>query len=197
MMIFNQIIHAQEYDKSEQTLEFYYIAHDRTTPVGKVCDFILDRYKEATYYKDLAMIFYLANGDNPYIVRMNMEGDNRKDFDNIINALQQHMSHEISPNDDRYFITELFNETDFMENNGKLRYKTFQWVSFVTPIFWQMGYNEDILASLYFILDMNKLSTDNFTMDIYYDNDGNFRYNSSKPFGDKKLCNRSNIMPLL
>lgn len=197
MLILSQIIHAQEYDKSEQTLEFYYIAHDRATPVGKVCDFIQDRYKEATYYKDLAMIFYLANGDNPLIVRMNMQGDNRKEFDNIINALQQHMSHEVSPNDDKRIITELFNDTDFLESNGELSYRTFQWVSFVTPIFWQMGYNEDILASLYFILEMNKLSADTFTMDIYYDNDGSFRYNSAKPFGDKKLCNRSNIMPLL
>ena len=70
-------VRAQDISTSEQTLEFYYIAHDRTSPVGKICDFIKERQKEATYYKDLAMIFYLANGDAPMIVRMNLPGDNR------------------------------------------------------------------------------------------------------------------------
>ena len=93
-------VRAQDISTSEQTLEFYYIAHDRTSPVGKICDFIKERQKEATYYKDLAMIFYLANGDDPMIVRMNMPGDNREDFQDIINALQQQMSHDINPRDD-------------------------------------------------------------------------------------------------
>ena len=31
---------AQDINTSEQTLEFYYIAHDRTSPVGKILSLI-------------------------------------------------------------------------------------------------------------------------------------------------------------
>lgn len=197
LMVFTQPIFAQELKSSEQTLEFYYIAHDRTTPVGKVCDFIQERAKEATYYKDLAMIFYLANGDNPTIIRMNLKGDNRKDFNLVINGLQQQLSHDINPNSDRRIITELFNDVDFVDEEGNPLYRSFQWISFITPLFWQMGYNEDVLASLYFILDLGSLPSDYLSMDVYYDNDSNFKYNNRKPFGDKELCGQCNILPLL
>lgn len=188
---------AQDINTSEQTLEFYYIAHDRTSPVGKICDFIKERQKEATYYKDLAMIFYLADGENPMIVKMNLPGDNRQDFQNIINSLQQQMSHDISPIGDIKSVTDLFNEVDFVDSEGNPCFRSFQWISFVTPLFWQMQYNEDVIAALYFILDMGNLPEDYLTMDIYFDSDSSFKYNSKTPFGLKDICGPCNILPLL
>lgn len=188
---------AQEVQAPQQTLEFYYIAHDKQTPVGKVCDFLIERQKEATYYKDLAMVFYLANGDNPMIVRMNLQGDNRKEFQNIINALQQQISHDISPKADREEIVRLFNELDFVDDEGNPNFKSFQWISFVTPMFWQMKYNEDVLAALYFILDMGQLPEGYLTMDVYYDNATPLNHNKKYPFGEKNMCGPCNILPLL
>lgn len=188
---------AQEFPASQQTFEFYYIAHDEQTPVGKVCDFLIERQKEATYYNDLAMVFYLANGDDPLIVRMNLPEDNRKDFQKIINALQQQISHDISPKADREEIVRLFNEVDFVDDQGNLSFRTFQWISFVTPMFWQMKYNEDVLAALYFILDMGQLPEGYLTMDVYYDNATPLNYNKRFPFGEKNLCGPCNILPLL
>ncbi len=188
---------AQQPKSSDQTLEFYYIAHDRTSPVGKICDFIKDRYKEATYYKDLAMIFYLADGENPMIVKMNLPGDNRADFQNILNALQQQLSHDINPKDDIRNITNLFNEIDFVDNAGVPSFRSFQWVSFVTPLFWQMQYNEDVIAALYFVLDLESLPSDYITIDIYYDSNDEFKYDNEIPFGPKDMCGPCNILPLL
>jgi hypothetical protein len=190
-------VRAQDISTSEQTLEFYYIAHDRTSPVGKICDFIKERQKEATYYKDLAMIFYMANGDAPMIVRMNLPGDNREDFQDIINALQQQMSHDINPRDDVRLISQLFNDVDFAYDDRNPRFRSFQWVSFITPLFWQMQYNEDVIAALYFILELDTLPEDYLTMDIYYDSKESLEYNSEIPFGLKDMCGPCNILPLL
>ena len=165
--------------------------------MGKICEFIKERQKEATYYKDLAMIFYLANGDNPMIVRMNMPGDNRADFQNIINALQQQMSHDVNPRDDVRIITQLFNEVDFAYDDRNPRYRSFQWVSFITPLYWQMQYNEDVIAALYFILELDRLPEDYLIMDIYYDSKESLEYNSEIPFGLKDICGPCNILPLL
>ena len=197
LSLFPLLSGAQDISTREQTLEFYYIAHDRTSPIGKICDFIKERQKEATYYKDLAMIFYLADADSPIVVKMNLPGDNRADFQNIINALQQNMSHDINPRDDIRQITELFNEIDYIDDNGNPRFRSFQWISFITPLFWQMQYNEDVIAALYFIMDMDKLSEDYLTIDIYYDSENPLNYNKEIPFGPKEICGQCNIMPLL
>ena len=67
-----------------QSFEFYYIAHDRTTPVAELCNRLEQVYEIALSYEDYAVIFYLPNYDDPKIVKVNLPGDNRDDFKNII-----------------------------------------------------------------------------------------------------------------
>ena len=80
-----------------QSFEFYYIAHDRTTPVADLCDRLEQVYETALSYEDYAVIFYLPNYDAPMIVKVNLPGDNRDDFKNIISELRLKPSHEIFP----------------------------------------------------------------------------------------------------
>ena len=53
-----------------QSFEFYYIAHDRTTPVADLCDRLEQVYETALSYEDYAVIFYLPE-------KMNQETANR------------------------------------------------------------------------------------------------------------------------
>ena len=41
-----------------KSLEFYYIAHDRTTPVAALCDRLEEVYQMSLTYEDYAVIFY-------------------------------------------------------------------------------------------------------------------------------------------
>ena len=78
-----------------QSLEFYYIAHDRTTPINELCNRLESVYETAMSYEDFAVIFYLPNYDEPKIVKMNLPGDNRDEFKEIISELRLKSSHEI------------------------------------------------------------------------------------------------------
>ena len=60
-----------------------------------------------------------------------------------------------------------------------------------------MQYNEDVIAALYFILELDTLPEDYLTMDIYYDSKESLEYNSEIPFGLKDMGGPCNILPLL
>lgn len=188
---------AQGYDCSEQNLEFIYIAHDRTTPVNKICEILDERYKDAFYYADNALIIYLASQDDPIIVTVNVGKDNRKDYDLIVNALQSQLEHDIDPASDVDNIVDIFNSDDFLNPDGTPRYKSFRMTYFVTPLFWTMGYNADIIAALHFILDLESLDTSYFMSDVYYPDNGSFCYDESHPFGETYEFANINVLPIL
>ena len=135
-----------------QSLEFYYIAHDRTTPVADLCQRLESVYETALTYDDVAVIFYLPNYDEPITVKMNLPGDNRDEFKNIISELRLKSSHEIYADIDYQSIVHLINEHDFIDADGNQTYSSVLFCWYVNPDFWQFLYNEELIASLYFIL---------------------------------------------
>ena len=45
----------------KKSLEFYYISHDRTTPVNRLCDRLQYVYEQALSDENYAVIFYFPN----------------------------------------------------------------------------------------------------------------------------------------
>ena len=75
-------VHAQR--SSEQDFSFIYIAHDENTPVQYLIERLQMAYSDAINYPDeIAVVFYLPNGDAPLCVEVNTKSDNRADFDKI------------------------------------------------------------------------------------------------------------------
>ena len=98
-----------------KSFEFYYIAHDRETPVADLCDRLEEAYEMTRRYDDIAAIFYLPNFNEPKVVKVNLPGDNREDFDNLLSELRLKVSHEIFPEHDYAAILDLINEHDFVD----------------------------------------------------------------------------------
>ena len=105
-----------------QSFEFYYIAHDRSTPVADLCNRLEQVYETALSYDDYAVIFYLPNYDAPMVVKLNLPGDNRNDFKNIISELRLKPSHEIFADVDYEKIIHLINQHDFIDDSGNPTY---------------------------------------------------------------------------
>ncbi|MBE6232311.1 MAG: hypothetical protein IJN02_01090 [Bacteroidales bacterium] len=176
-----------------QSLEFYYIAHDRTTPVADLCDRLEEVYETADRYEDYAVIFYLPNYDEPIIVKMNLPGDNRSDFKNIISELRLKPSHEIYADVDYAAIADLMNKHDFIDEKEQPVYSSVLFCWYVNPDFWQFLYNEELIASLYFNLELDKY-VGYVTTQIWHASGDGLKVDSEYPFGTKNLCKGMNFM---
>ena len=178
-----------------QSLEFYYIAHDRTTPVADLCQRLESVYETALTYDDVAVIFYLPNYDEPITVKMNLPGDNRDEFKNIISELRLKSSHEIYADIDYQSIVHLINEHDFIDADGNQTYSSVLFCWYVNPDFWQFQYNEKLIASLYFNLELEKYQG-YVTTQIWHSEGDGIRVNKRCPFGTKNLCSGMDFMLL-
>lgn len=176
-----------------KSLEFYYIAHDRTTPVSVLCDRLEEVYQMSLTYEDYAVIFYLPNYDAPLIVKVNLDGDNRDDFKKIISELRLKPAHEIFPDVDYPAIIDVINKNDFVDSEGNPTYSSVLFFWYVTPDFWQFNYNEELIASLYFTLELDKYLGYVETQICHATGDG-IKVDAKHPFGLKNLCRNMNFL---
>ena len=176
-----------------KSLEFYYIAHDRTTPVSDLCQRLESVYETALSYDDFAVIFYLPNYDEPMVVKMNLDGDNRDDFKNLISELRIKTSHEIYADIDYATIIDLINQHDFIDSEGNATYTSVLFCWYVNPDFWQFQYNEKLIASLYFNLELEKYQG-YVTTQVWHAQGDGINVNKRYPFGTKNLCRSMNFM---
>ena len=176
-----------------KSLEFYYIAHDRTTPVGDLCQRLESVYETALSYDDFAVIFYLPNYDEPMVVKMNLPGDNRDDFKNLISELRLKSAHEIYADIDYQTIVGLLDEHDFIDSKGYPQYTSVLFCWYVNPDFWQFQYNEKLIAALYFSLELERYQGYVTTQIWHADGDG-LNVDRRYPFGTKNLCRGMDFM---
>ena len=99
-----------------QTLQVIYITKDYTTEVNPLCQELRDIYSFAEKERSQAVVFYLANAASPLIVKMNLPGDNRKDFDSIIDALMTKSETIINVSADLDGIVSLFNDIELLDS---------------------------------------------------------------------------------
>ena len=172
-----------------QRLKVVYITKDYTTEVTPLCSELLDMFSFAEKDNNEATVFYLANSTSPQIVRMNLPGDNRKDFDKLFDALMTKSETIINPSTDLRKIVDLFEEIPVISENGTKNFQNVEILYYITPTFWELQYNEQLIASVYFSLEMDAdWAKDYFTMSIYHAANDGLTVDESKPFGDKNLC---------
>ena len=170
-----------------KSLEFYYIAHDRSTPVNELCDRLEQVYYTALSYDDFAVIFYLPNYNEPVIVKMNLPGDNREEFKTIISELRLKSYHEIYADIDYQNIEYLLNNHDFIDEKGNPTYTSVLFCWYVNPDFWQFQYNEKLIAALYFNMELTKYRG-YVTTQVWHASGDGLNVDNKYPFGSKNLC---------
>lgn len=174
-----------------QTLQVFYITKDYTTEVNPLCLDLKDMFNAAEKDPSQAVVFFLANSTSPLIVKVNLPGDNRKDFDKIIGALMTKSETIINPSADLRAMVALFDEIKLLSNVGSPEFMSAEIRFYVTPTFWELGYNEQLIAATYFTLGMDEpwAKTDHyFDMSIYHCESDGLEVDESSPFGDKNLC---------
>ena len=134
-------------EKSEQDLAFIYIAHDEYTAVQSLIERLKEAFADAINYPESrAVIFYLANAENPIVVQVNTKNDNQQEFDRIVDELQTKRSHNVEPVVDCAKIQEIFNADDLIDDEGKGLYRSVEWTYYVYSTFWALMYNESVIA---------------------------------------------------
>ena len=170
-----------------QDFEFYYISHDRTTPVDDLCDRLEYIYENALGDESYAVVFYLPNYDEHIEVRINMEDDNRDDFKILVRELREKDAHENYAYHDYESIMKLINKYDFIDEEGNRQYSSVLFCWYVTPYFWDWGCNESLIARLYFTLELDKYRGYVNTQ-IWHAQYDDLQVDERNPFGNKNLC---------
>lgn len=179
----------------DKTFQFYYIAHDRTTPVNDLCKRLQFVYDHACEYENSAVIFYLPNYDQPFVVRMNLPDSNPDDFSALVRELRNKSYHEIYAESDFNEIMSLIDRYDFVSDDGRKNYASVLFCWYVNPEFWRFGYAETILASVYFCCEFDKYK-DYVTLQIWHADGDGLAVNEKYPFGKKNLCAGLRFIPL-
>ena len=117
------VFSASAQDYSKVNLHFVYIDHEPSTPVNQLCQRVRTLRDDAIEVED-ALIVYLSDGRQSLLSFTNLRdasGRNRDANDafvNIIAALQDANSHDVIAQEDRNNILRLFDEYNFVDENG-------------------------------------------------------------------------------
>ncbi len=180
---------------AKKKLNFIYITHSDKTQTGRLIVRLREEFNRALRMKE-PTIFYLTNGRTPLVVQVNTSNDNRKDFGEIVYQLQSMRSHSVNPQTDIRTIMSLVEDLRIDNEGGAPLYSKINWEYYVNSSFWQAGYNESIIARLYWILDMQQWEKSNYmTMRIYYGEKDPLPINEEAPFGNKNLCAATKCIP--
>lgn len=189
---------APAQQKSDQDLAFIYVAHDEYTAVQSLIERLKDAYADAINYPESrAVIFYLANAENPIVVQVNTKYDNQQDFTRIIDELQTKRSHNVEPVVDCERIQEIFNADDLIDDSGRGLYRSVEWTYYVNSTFWALMYNESVIARLFFVMDMARMIESGYLrVNIMYGESDTLPYDEKNPFGNKALCASAKFLPM-
>ena len=90
-------------------------------------------------------------------------------------------------------IIDLINQNDFIDSEGNPTYSSVLFCWYVNPDFWQFQYNEKLIASLYFNLELEKYQG-YVTTQVWHARGDGIKVNKRYPFGTKNLCRSMNFM---
>ncbi len=183
----------------EKDLTIVYVAHTTDVPLARLTELLEERYRGGVQFSN-EVIFYISNGSEPLVVKVNTNDENKADFESmIIDELWAKRSHDVDPHVDTQSLIEIINDNDFITEDGKLKYLSVTFDFFISEEFWTMKYNESIIAKLYFALDINNIKKNNpdLFFNIYHPYEIKLVFEDGKPFGLKDLDKiNSNIMLL-
>lgn len=178
----------------DKEFNFYYVSHDRQTNVQGLTRELQNAFDNLKEYGN-AGIFYLANGEEPFIVRVNLPNENEKEFPHFIGELQEKLAHDVAADYDVERILTLMKEHPFLDDSDVLLYSTVNWNYYISSFFWSMTYNESVIGTLYWAMDMDVLKADKeFYINILRSPEDEIPYELGMAMGIKNYCDiNSNI----
>jgi hypothetical protein len=183
---------AKAQDYSKMNLHFIYIAHETSTPVNKLCERIRTVRDDALEVED-ALIIYLSDGVLSPVSLTNLKDqsglhrDSPESYTDIIAALQDFNSHNVVARNDRTNLLNLFDEYNFLDESGRLRFNSVIMDFYVGSSFWLLGNNEKIIAHLFTAFDAARFPKDRFSFNVYKPKGEKLNFVEGMPFGDNNI----------
>ena len=176
-------------DPGSQELRFIYITNTIDTPTASLTKHLKQVYKYGINY-GYPTIFYLSNMNSSVVATVGLGHDDSKAFGEIINILQTSTYNNVDANQDLENIKEIFDVVDFLNEDGTFKYQSMVWDFFINQSFWDLGYNDKIIAGICYILDIDSLPDGCFRMRIQYSGSGDLTYDIRKPLGTRLDCTK-------
>lgn len=191
---------TQKTDPSTLNFHLVYIDHEpypATSP--SLCSRLARLRRDAAETSNI-LIVYLANEDEPLLSFTNiadpdpsLHRDSLAAFNEIIDAIQDIPSHEPNATTDVSLLKELIGIAgtypiiNEIGNEGTLRYNSVTIDFYIGPRFWNLRYNDNIIAQLYSILRLSKYMKQyprkNLQFNVYYASGQTLKHPEGKPFG--------------
>lgn len=172
----------QEPVTNAKSFSLVYIAQDSSMPIQEIEKKLLSAWNRGV--QDGPTIFYLSRGrEEPIIVKINTEDDNRSDYDEVLlPAIKQDIPYSVDGPHDKERILELLRENEIVNPDGTPRYEETYFDFHVGQDFWTAGYNETVIAALFFELSVKQHDADNFHFNVFCPR--TIKYNEDAgPFG--------------
>ena len=183
-------VYAQDY--SNVNLHFVYIDHEPSTPVNKLCQRIRTLRDDAIEVED-ALIIYLSDGRQSLLSFTNLHDnhgrnrDKNEAFVDIIAALQDANSHDVIAQEDRRNILNLFDEYNFVDEQGRFLFSSVTMDFYVSPEFWALGNHEKIISHLFVDLDAASFPKEKLSFNVFKPKGELLQYPEGMPFGDNNI----------
>lgn len=183
------VLNAQ--DNANRNLRVIFIDHEPSTPSSTIIAHIR-KLRAQALENDHALIFYMPNDQNPFVSLVNIpdpqgERDSQEAFDRICEALNL-PSHNKEPWFDRKtFANLVLKDFPILDDKANLTFASVRMEFYLTSEFWKLGYNESIIAPLFFSMNVPELLKKEFNFDVYINPEDAPVYPAGQPFGKKNL----------
>lgn len=190
MFHFSSFVSAQTRSNSQRLLSIIYIDHEPSLPTSDIIGYIRKQRQVFTRDNGNSIILYMPNNQEPFIVLVNLEDPNGK-YDNTENAFNRLCEalnlpfHSSVAGIDREAMINLFSDLNIINDEGELSFAAVDMKFFLTSESWKLGYNESIIAPIFFALDGKNLRKKEFSFNVYVNPEDRPTYEENAPFGVK------------
>lgn len=183
-------ISAQDRNNLDRPLRMIFIDHEPTLPSRDIIAYLRQQRTQALE-NDNSLIIYMPSNQEPFLVLVNLKdpkgkSDTVEAFGRLCEALNL-PSHNKEAWFDREAVIDLFSKLKIIADDGNLSFASVRMEFYLTSKFWALGYNESIIAPIFFALDGKNLLQKNFNFDVYVNPEDRPTYNVGAPFGEWNL----------
>lgn len=192
VLAFTPTISVEAQDYSKMNLHFVYIDHETSTPVNQLCKRIRTLRDDAIEVED-ALVIYLSDGRQSLMSFTNLKDfndenrDTNEAFVNIIAALQDANSHDVIAREDRKNILKLFDDYNFIDEQGHFLFNSVTMDFYIGPDFWNLGNHEKVIAHLFVDFDVSSFAKTKLAINIFKPKGVDLKYPEGMPFGENNI----------
>ena len=187
----NSDVNAQEY------YHFIYIEHEVGNHKNILCEKLKELRKDANETGD-ALIVYLSTGDQDQeygicsytnlIDPTGKQQDTEDAFNSIIAVIQDTKSLPVNAQADVRNIRSIIDASNFIDENGKMKYQKAEIDFYAGSRFWRLGFNNSVIAHVYSILGISTMPRNKIQFRVFVPkSDDKLKYPVGMPFGENNI----------